>query len=219
MLQALAKHYRFDVEPRLFSFNNPMGACPRCDGLGTVEFFDPKRIVALPNLSLASGAIRGWDRRNHFYFSMLQALAKHYRFDVEQPWEALDDRIQQLILHGSGAEKIAFRYPGEGGRAAVKEHAFEGVIPNHEQRYREIDSLVVREELAKLRNVRACRDCGARRATSRSQDTRFMRFPAGPYAVPRIFFPPCGLRGQNSKSPSASCARSRTGSASSSTWA
>src|SRR5689334_4950020 len=144
-----------ELEPRLFSFNNPMGACPRCDGLGAVEVFDPKRVVAHPNLSLASGAIRGWDRRNHFYFAMLQALAKHYRFDLEQPWEMLDERIQELILHGSGGEKIAFRYPGAAGRAAVKEHPFEGVIPNHERRYRETDSLVVREELAKLRNVRA----------------------------------------------------------------
>src|SRR3954470_24471025 len=152
-----------ELEPRLFSFNNPMGACPRCDGLGAVEFFDPKRIVAHPNLSLASGAIRGWDRRNHFYFSMLQALAKHYSFDVEQPWEMLDDRIQDLILHGSGSEKIAFRYPGEAGRASVKQHPFEGVLPNHERRYRETDSMVVREELAKLRNVRACPECGGAR--------------------------------------------------------
>src|SRR3954454_17439308 len=142
-----------ELEPRLFSFNNPMGASPRCDGLGAVEFFDPKRIVAHPNLSLASGAIRGWDRRNHFYFSMLQALAKHYRFDVEQPWEILDDTVQRLILNGSGKEKIAFRYPGERGRASVKEHPFEGVVPSLERRYRETDSLAVREELAKLINV------------------------------------------------------------------
>ena len=152
-----------ELEPRLFSFNNPVGACPRCDGLGTVEFFDPKRIVAHPNLSLASGAIRGWDRRNHFYYSMLQSLAKHYRFDIESPWEMLDERIQALILHGSGKEKIAFHYLSDRGRTAVKEHAFEGVIPNHERRYRETDSLVVREELAKLRNVHACPDCGGAR--------------------------------------------------------
>ncbi|HEX6529348.1 MAG TPA: excinuclease ABC subunit UvrA, partial [Burkholderiales bacterium] len=152
-----------ELEPRLFSFNNPAGACPRCDGLGTVEFFDPRRIVAHPNLSLASGAIRGWDRRNHFYYSMLQSLAKHYRFDLETPWESLDDRVQKLILQGSGREKIAFHYPSERGRAAVKEHAFEGVIPNHERRYRETDSLVVREELAKLRNTQACPECGGAR--------------------------------------------------------
>ncbi len=152
-----------ELEPRLFSFNNPMGACPRCDGLGAVDFFDPKRIVAHPNLSLASGAIRGWDRRNHFYYSMLQSLAKHYRFDLEQPWEMLDDAIQQLILYGSGKETIAFQYPGERGRTSVKQHAFEGVIPNHERRYRETDSLAVREELVKLRNTQACPECGGAR--------------------------------------------------------
>ncbi|MGA7985186.1 MAG: excinuclease ABC subunit UvrA [Burkholderiales bacterium] len=152
-----------ELEPRLFSFNNPMGACPTCDGLGTVEFFDPKRLVAHPNLSLASGAIRGWDRRNHFYHSMLQSLAKHFAFDVEQPWEALDDKVQQLILNGSGKEKIAFPYPGERGRSAVKEHPFEGIVPNLQRRYRETESMVVREELAKYLNHKACPDCGGAR--------------------------------------------------------
>ena len=152
-----------ELEPRLFSFNNPVGACPRCDGLGAIEFFDPKRIVAHPNLSLASGAIRGWDRRNHFYYSMLQSLAAHYGFDIEQPWELLPDAVQQLALHGSGKEKIAFRYPGERGRSAVREHAFEGVVPNLERRYRETDSVVVREELAKHLNTRTCPECGGAR--------------------------------------------------------
>jgi excinuclease ABC subunit A len=152
-----------ELEPRLFSFNNPMGACPRCDGLGTVEFFDPRRIVAHPNLSLASGAIRGWDRRNHFYYSMLESLARHYGFDIESPWEMLDARIQRLILQGSGAEKISFRYPTERGRTSLRAHPFEGVIPNHERRYRETDSLAVREELAKLRNLRPCPECGGAR--------------------------------------------------------
>ena len=152
-----------ELEPRLFSFNNPMGACPTCDGLGTVEFFDPKRLVAHPNLSLASGAIRGWDRRNHFYYSMLQSLAKHYAFDVEQPWEALDESVQQLILYGSGKDKIAFTYPAERGRSAVKEHPFEGIVPNLQRRYRETDSMVVREELAKYINHKACPDCGGAR--------------------------------------------------------
>jgi len=152
-----------ELEPRLFSFNNPVGACPRCDGLGSVEVFDVKRIVAHPNLSLASGAIRGWDRRNHFYFSLLQSLARHYRFDIEQPWEMLDERVQRVILQGSGAEKIAFQYPGERGRSALKEHAFEGVVPNLERRYRETDSLAVREELAKLIAHQACPECGGAR--------------------------------------------------------
>jgi excinuclease ABC subunit A len=152
-----------ELEPRLFSFNNPMGACPRCDGLGAVEFFDPKRIVAHPNLSLASGAIRGWDRRNHFYYSMLETLSTHYGFDPEQPWEMLPDTVQKLVLYGSGKEKIAFRYPGERGRSAVKEHAFEGVVPNLERRFRETDSVVVREELAKHRNTQICPDCDGTR--------------------------------------------------------
>ena len=152
-----------ELEPRLFSFNNPMGACPACDGLGTIEFFDPKRVVAHPNLSLASGAVKGWDRRNHFYYSMLQSLAKHYRFDIEQPWEALDDKVQQLLLYGSGTEKIAFHYPGERGRSVTKEHPFEGVIPNLERRHRETDSVVVREELSKYLNRKACAECGGTR--------------------------------------------------------
>ncbi|MFN2644005.1 MAG: excinuclease ABC subunit UvrA [Burkholderiales bacterium] len=152
-----------ELEPRLFSFNNPMGACPRCDGLGTVEVFDVKRIVAHPNLSLASGAIRGWDRRNHFYHSLLESLARHYGFDLEQPWEMLDERVQRAVLYGSGKEAIAFRYPGERGRAATKQHPFEGVVPNLERRYRETDSLVVREELAKLIAPQLCPECrGAR---------------------------------------------------------
>jgi excinuclease ABC subunit A len=161
-----------ELEPRLFSFNNPMGACPRCDGLGEVEFFDPKRIVAHPNLSLASGAIRGWDRRNHFYYSILQSLAKHYRFDIEQPWEMLDEKVQRLVLNGSGKEAIAFHYPGERGRSSVKEHPFEGVVPSLERRYRETDSLAVREELAKLINVQTCPDCGGSRLRLEARHVR-----------------------------------------------
>jgi excinuclease ABC subunit A len=161
-----------ELEPRLFSFNNPMGACPRCDGLGAVKFFDPKRIVAHPNLSLASGAIRGWDRRNHFYFSMLQSLAKHYRFDIEQPWEMLDERVQRVVLQGSGKDKIAFHYLGERGRSSVKEHAFEGVVPSLERRYRETDSLAVREELAKLINEQTCPECGGARLRREARHVR-----------------------------------------------
>jgi excinuclease ABC subunit A len=189
-----------ELEPRLFSFNNPMGACPRCDGLGTVEFFDPKRIVAHPNLSLASGAIRGWDRRNHFYFTMVQSLAKHYGFDVEQPWEVLEDRVQNLILYGSGKEKIAFRYAGEGGRASVKEHAFEGVIPNHERRYLETDSLVVREELAKLRNMQACPDCRGTRLRREARHVKLAEhtiyeISSWPLRVTQDFFSSLRLEG------------------------
>ena len=189
-----------ELEPRLFSFNNPAGACPRCDGLGTVEFFDPKRIIAHPNLSLAGGAIRGWDRRNAFYFSMLQSLARHYGFDIESPWEMLDERIQKLILYGSGSETISFRYPSERGRAAVKEHAFEGVIPNHERRYRETDSQVVREELAKLRNLRACPECGGARLRREARhvrvaDTTLQEISAWPLKQASEFFRTLTLKG------------------------
>jgi excinuclease ABC subunit A len=193
-----------ELEPRLFSFNNPAGACPRCDGLGAVEFFDPKRIVAHPNLSLASGAIRGWDRRNHFYFSMLQSLAKHYEFDVEAPWEALEDRIQKLILYGSGSEKIAFRYPAERGRSAVKEHAFEGVIPNHERRYRETDSAAVHEELGKLRHTRACPECGGARLRREARhvkiaDETLQAISAWPLTRTSDFFGNLALQGSKAK--------------------
>jgi excinuclease ABC subunit A len=152
-----------ELEPRLFSFNNPMGACPRCDGLGTVSFFDPKRVVAFPELSLASGAIKGWDRRNQFYFQMLQALAAHYGFDLEQPYAELSESVQHALLHGSGREKIRFQYIGERGNKHMREHAFEGVLPNLERRYRETDSAVVREELAKYLNTQSCPECAGTR--------------------------------------------------------
>ncbi|HEX5129187.1 MAG TPA: excinuclease ABC subunit UvrA, partial [Usitatibacter sp.] len=161
-----------ELEPRLFSFNNPMGACPKCDGLGEVTFFDPKRVVAFPHLSLAGGAVRGWDRRNQFYFSMLVSLAQHYGFDVDAPFESLPARAQEVVLSGSGEEKIAFRYPGEKGRTAVKEHAFEGILPNLERRYRETDSVAVKEELAKYLNTRACPACGGTRLRVEARHVR-----------------------------------------------
>jgi excinuclease ABC subunit A len=152
-----------ELEPRLFSFNNPMGACSRCDGLGSVSFFDPKRVVAFPELSLASGAIKGWDRRNQFYFQMLQSLANHYGFDLEQPFVDLPAHVQEAILHGSGKQKIRFLYVGEKGNKHIREHPFEGVLPNLERRYRETDSVVVREELAKYLNTQPCPECGGTR--------------------------------------------------------
>jgi excinuclease ABC subunit A len=152
-----------ELEPRLFSFNNPMGACPRCDGLGTVSFFDPKRVAAFPDLSLASGAIKGWDRRNQFYFQMLQCLAQHYVFDIETPFGELPQNVQEAVLQGSGEDKIKFTYIGERGNKYLREHTFEGVIPNLERRYRETDSVVVREELAKYLNTRACPECNGTR--------------------------------------------------------
>jgi excinuclease ABC subunit A len=152
-----------ELEPRLFSFNNPMGACPECDGLGHIEFFDPKRIVAFPNLSLASGAVKGWDRRNQYYFQMLSNLAAFYEFDIDMPFEQLPETAQQAILYGSGKQTIPFTYVNEKGRTVVKEHTFEGVVTNLKRRYRETDSMAVKEELAKFINEKQCPSCdGAR---------------------------------------------------------
>jgi excinuclease ABC subunit A len=152
-----------ELEPRLFSFNNPMGACPECDGLGHIEFFDPKRIVAFPNLSLASGAIKGWDRRNQFYYQMLSNLAAFYEFDIDMPFEKLPETARLAVLNGSGKTSIPFTYVNERGRTVVREHTFEGVVTNLQRRYRETDSMAVKEELAKFINEKQCPACdGAR---------------------------------------------------------
>lgn len=148
-----------ELEPRLFSFNNPMGACPECDGLGQITFFDPKRVVAHPSLSLAAGAVKGWDRRNQFYFQMLQSLASFYEFDIDQAFEDLPEKVRKILLSGSGKQLIPFSYINERGRTSVREHAFEGIIPNLERRYRETDSTAVREELAKYQNNQPCPAC------------------------------------------------------------
>lgn len=161
-----------ELEPRLFSFNNPMGACPSCDGLGQITFFDPKRVVAFPNLSLASGAIKGWDRRNQFYFQMLQSLAAFYEFDTETPFEELPPEVQQVILHGSGETEIPFTYINERGRTTLRAHAFEGIIPNLERRYRETDSVAVREELAKYQNNQACPVCQGTRLRTEARHVK-----------------------------------------------
>ena len=161
-----------ELEPRLFSFNNPMGACPSCDGLGVIQFFDAKRVVAFPNLSLASGAVKGWDRRNQFYFQMLQSLAAHLKFDIDRPFEKLKEEVQRVILYGSGKENIAFSYINERGRSVVREHAFEGVINNLERRYRETDSVAVREELAKYLNHKPCPDCEGTRLREEARNVR-----------------------------------------------
>ena len=152
-----------ELEPRLFSFNNPMGACSHCDGLGVISFFDPRRVVAFPNLSLAGGAIKGWDRRNQFSFQMLTDLSAHYDFSLDTPFEKLPAAIQEIVLKGSAKEKISFHYPGERGRFRVKEHVFEGVIPSLDRRYDETDSATVREELSKLLNEKICPECGGAR--------------------------------------------------------
>ncbi|GAP67409.1 excinuclease ABC subunit A [Mizugakiibacter sediminis] len=152
-----------ELEPRLFSFNSPVGACPACDGLGVTQVFDAKRVVAHPELSLAAGAVRGWDRRNAHYFQLLLSLAKHYGFDVDTPWQALPAKVQRAVLHGSGDEVIAFRYLTERGGKVTREHRFEGILPNLERRYRETESAAVREELAKYIAEQPCPDCGGQR--------------------------------------------------------
>jgi len=151
-----------DLEPRLFSFNNPAGACETCDGLGVEQFFDPAKVVGHQELSLASGAVRGWDRRNSYYFQMLRSLGEHYGFDPETPWQQLTEAVQQAVLYGS-TEEIAFTYFGERGAVAKKRHKFEGVIPNMERRYRETDSVAVREELGRYLATQACPDCAGAR--------------------------------------------------------
>lgn len=152
-----------ELEPRLFSFNSPLGACPKCDGLGNITFFDPKRVVAFPYLSLASGAIKGWDKRNQFYFQMLSGLAAHYNFDLESPFEKLSEDAQNVLLNGSGRELIAFKYLNERGAFFTKSHTFEGILNNLQRRYRESDSAAVREELSKYINSAPCPDCSGTR--------------------------------------------------------
>ena len=159
-----------ELEPRLFSFNAPMGACPTCDGLGVEQYFDPQRVVANPHLSLAGGAVRGWDRRNAYYFQMLTSLAEHYQFDVETPWEELPKAIQDMILNGSGQEKIDFTYIGQKGQLYKRADSFEGVLNNLKRRYRETDSNTVREELAKFLANRACPDCQGTRLNEQARN-------------------------------------------------
>ena len=157
------------LEPKMFSFNNPSGACSGCDGLGYQQFFDPQRVVTHPQLSLAGGAIRGWDRRNAYYFQMVCALAAHYKFDIDTPWTQLEQAVRQVVLHGSGSEEMEFRYTDTRGKTGKRIHAFEGILPNLERRYAETESATVREELGKYRGTRVCTECqGARlNATAR----------------------------------------------------
>jgi len=152
-----------ELEPRLFSFNNPSGACPTCDGLGVKQFFDPERVVVNSSLSLAGGAIRGWDRKTTYYYQMIQSLADHFKFDIEQPFDKLGKKLQDIVLYGSGKEKIEFHYANSRGMQIKKVHRFEGVIPNLDRRYRETDSGAVREELTRFLNSQACPDCDGTR--------------------------------------------------------
>ena len=193
-----------ELEPRLFSFNNPMGACPKCDGLGQISFFDPARVVAYPHLSLASGAIRGWDRRNQFYYQLLASLAGHFGFDIEKPFDTLPEEMRQIVLYGSGREKIAFRYLSETGRSSIKEHAFEGIINNLERRYKETDSVAVREELAKYLNTRVCPECEGTRLRSEARHVliggrNLPQVNALPLIAVRDFFNLLALEGQRAQ--------------------
>ncbi len=172
-----------ELEPRLFSFNSPVGACPDCDGLGVLEVFEEARVVAFPSLSLASGAVKGWDRRNAFYFTMLESLAAHYRFDIDTAFEALPEAVRQVLLHGSGTEEIRFGYSpegGAGGRKLSRKHVFEGIIPNMQRRWRETDSPAVRDELARYRGTQACPGCGGARLRI---EARHVRLGEGPGAL------------------------------------
>lgn len=161
-----------ELEPRLFSFNNPMGACQDCDGLGQISFMDPKRIVGHPELSLSSGAIKGWDKRNQFYFQMLQNIAAFYRVDVETAFQDLPHKVQEIILYGSGKEEIPFQYFNDRGKKVTRAHPFEGILPNFERRYRDTESSTVREELAKYRNHKPCPSCAGTRLRSEARHVK-----------------------------------------------
>ncbi|MCE8026808.1 MULTISPECIES: excinuclease ABC subunit UvrA [Halomonadaceae] len=158
-----------ELEPRMFSFNNPAGACPTCDGLGVQQVFDPDKLISHPELSLAEGVIKGWDRRSVYYFSQLQAVADHYRFTLETPWQDLARHEKELILYGSGDDEIAFSYVNDRGRRVTREHPFEGVLPNMQRRYRETESSMVREELARYIADRPCPSCHGSRLRKESR--------------------------------------------------
>ncbi len=193
-----------ELEPRLFSFNNPMGACPKCDGLGVIQFFDPKRVVTNPELSLAAGAIRGWDKKNQFYFQILVSLAAHYGFDVDTPFSQLPEKIQKVVLYGSGNEVIPFRYLNEKGTRFDRDHPFEGVIPNLERRYKESDSSSVREDLSKHISSSTCPECSGSRLRREARHVRIGQhtlheISAMPLRTARDFFDTLQLTGQKAQ--------------------
>ncbi|WP_457676755.1 excinuclease ABC subunit UvrA [Thiolapillus sp.] len=193
-----------ELEPRLFSFNNPVGACEVCDGLGVKQSFDEHKVVAHPELSLAAGAVRGWDRRNAYYYQMLQSLARHYDFDPETPWQELPKKIRDIILHGSGREAIHFDYHNHLGRRVKKTHPFEGVIPNMERRYRETDSSAVREELSRYLSSHPCPACDGARLNEAARnvfvaDTSLPRVTAMSVADSLAFFENLKLPGKRGR--------------------
>jgi excinuclease ABC subunit A len=189
-----------ELEPRMFSFNNPNGACPECDGLGVSQFFDPTRVVSSTSVSLAGGAVRGWDRRNAYYFQIIQSLAKHYRFDVDTPFEDLPKKVRDIVLYGSGDEIIEFRYFGDNG-VQKRRHPFAGIIPNLERRYRETDSRIVREELSKYISQQACGSCKGQRLNREARhvfvaDTNLPTITAWPIEKCLQFFDGLELEGR-----------------------
>ncbi len=189
-----------ELEPRLFSFNSPNGACPSCGGLGVTQVFDAARVVVHPNLSLAAGAVRGWDRRNAYYFQLILSLAKHYGFDIDMPWEKLSAAIQKSVLYGSGDELVIFRYLTETGGNVQRKHRFEGIIPNLERRYKETESSAVREELAKFISQRPCSDCHGQRLNRSARnvfvaDNNLPKITSLPISAAQDFFHTLALPG------------------------
>lgn len=193
-----------ELEPRLFSFNSPTGACPTCDGLGMQQCFDAERVIHHPELSMAAGAIRGWDERNLYYFSMLQSLAKHYRFSTNTPWVDLPKKIQDIVLYGSDEEEISFHYIGDKGREFKRKHPFEGVIPNMERRYRETESDMVRDELSKYLMQRPCDACQGSRLRPEArhvfiEEKAIHDISAMPIGLAHEFFESINLKGQRAE--------------------
>ena len=190
-----------ELEPRLFSFNSPLGACSSCDGLGVKQFFDSSRIVQHPDVSLSTGAIRGWDRRSVYYFHMLTSLAEHYGFDIDAPFEELSDEHRQKILFGSGTEEISFTYINDRGDNFQRKHPFEGVIPNMDRRYKETESQTVREELSKFLNSQSCPDCAGTRLRKEARnvfilDNTLPEITAMPVGAAREYFTELELSGR-----------------------
>lgn len=190
-----------ELEPRMFSFNNPAGACPTCDGLGIKQFVDPSRVVAHPELSLAAGAIRGWDRRNAYYYQMILSLADHFEFNIDAAFDSLPENVRQVILYGSGRTEIDFSYISDRGKRVSRKHAFEGIIPNLQRRYHETESGSVRDELAKFHSIRACPDCHGTRLREASRnvfinETNLPEITAMPIGEATQFFQQLELPGK-----------------------
>jgi excinuclease ABC subunit A len=193
-----------ELEPRLFSFNNPAGACQTCDGLGIQQFFDPSRVIANPELSLSGGAIRGWDKRNFYYFQMLQAIAEFYDFAVDKPFNQLTENIKKIILYGSGKQEIEFKYMNDRGDVVIRKHPFEGILNNMDRRFKETESNAVRDELSKYLNSQACPDCDGSRLRLEARnvfvkDTPLHHITALSIADALSFFQTLELKGQQEK--------------------